>query len=166
MAGWVVLGKVTGLYGVSGWVKVFSYTEPRENIIDYDPLFLNINGEWQKFQLTGGHTQGKGIVIKFAGIEDRDAAVGILNCDIAIGREQLSELSSGEFYWADLQGLGVVTASGVELGVVSHLFSTGANDVVVVKGERERLIPFLRGDVIIDIDLEQKLMQVNWDPDF
>jgi 16S rRNA processing protein RimM len=166
MAGWVVLGKVSGLYGIKGWVKIFSYTEPRESIIDYNPIFLNIDNEWQEFQISDGELQGKGMAIRIQGIEDRDAAASLLNCDIAISREQLAELSPGEFYWADLEGLKVITVSGVELGTVSHLFTTGANDVVVVKGERERLIPFLRDDVIIDIDLEQNIMRVDWDPEF
>jgi len=166
MSGWVVLGKISGLYGVKGWVKVFSYTEPRDSIIDYDPVFLNIDDRWQQYRVTGCHTQGKAIVMKFDGIEERTEASALIDCTIAVAREQLAELPADEYYWADLEGLRVVTLDGVELGSVSHLFTTGANDVVVVQGERERLIPFLRPDVIVTIDLEQKLIKVDWDPHF
>ena len=165
---WIVLGQITGLYGIQGWVKVFSHTEPRASITEYNPLYLaTTNTEnWQAFQVATGRAQGKGVVIKFDGIDDRDAAANLLKQQIAIKREQLPSLTDDDFYWADLQNLRVVTVDGVELGVVDHLFDTGANDVVVVKGERERLIPFLRDTVINNIDLSAGVMTVDWDPEF
>ena len=168
MADWIVLGRVSGLYGLRGWVKVFSYTEPRHGISEYDPLYLKINDAWQRYEIDAAQAHGKGVIISFKGVADRDAAVALLGCDIAVKREQLPKLEPGEFYWTDLQGLKVITLEGVELGTIAYLFTTGANDVVVVQdsNKKEYLIPFLRDEVIIEIDLVQDLMRVDWNPDF
>lgn len=161
-----MLGRITGLYGVQGWVKVFSYTEPRGGIIDYAPLYLADQGGWRPCQVAEGRLQGRGVILRFAGYDDRNAAVALLGRDLAVRREQLAPLTAGEYYWSDLEGLRVITVGGVELGVVARLFETGANDVMVVAGERERLIPFITGDVIIEVDLAGGVIRVDWDPDF
>ncbi len=162
----VTVGRISGLFGVRGWVKVFSHTEPRDNIVHYDPWYLRIGGNWREVRVADGHAQGKGVVAHVEGIDDRDAASGLVGCDIAIRREQLPALAPDEYYWSDLIGLKVVTVDGMALGTVDHLIETGANDVLVVKGERERLIPYLRGDVITEVDLENGLLRVDWDPEF
>ena len=163
---WVVMGRITGLFGVQGWLKVFSYTDPRSAITDYEPLYLRKGDQWQAYPVQDSRVQGKGIIIKFLGCDDRNAAAELVGRDIAVRRDQLPALAPDEYYWSDLQGLRVVTTDAVELGRVDHLFATGANDVMVVKGERERLMPFLRGDVVKRIDLEQAVIVVDWDPDF
>ncbi|HXH04191.1 MAG TPA: ribosome maturation factor RimM [Candidatus Competibacteraceae bacterium] len=165
---WITLGRVSGLYGVRGWVKVFSETQPREGILGYQPLYLSRDGkEWQPYQVEQGRVQGKGVILKLRGCEDRDQAATLLGQSIAVTREQLPPAAPGEYYWADLIGLRVVTVAEIELGRVDSLFETGANDVVVVKdGEREHLLPFLQGSVVRSVDLEQGVMRVEWDPDF
>jgi 16S rRNA processing protein RimM len=165
-SGMVVIGRISGLYGVRGWLRIFSYTDPRENIIAYSPWLVNIDGQWQPMKVVTGRTQGKSVVANLAGYDDRDAAVTLLGKDIAVLREQLAAPAPGEYYWADLEGLRVVNTAGVEFGVVDHMFQTGANDVVVVKGDRERLIPFVQGEVILKIDLQQGVMEVDWDRDY
>lgn len=165
-SGMVVIGRISGLYGVRGWLRIFSYTDPRENIIAYSPWLVSIDGQWQPMKVVTGRTQGKSVVVNLAGYDDRDAAVTLLGKDIAVLREQLAAPAPGEYYWADLEGLRVVNTAGVEFGVVDHMFQTGANDVVVVKGDRERLIPFVQGEVILKIDLQQGVMEVDWDPDY
>lgn len=162
----LIVGRINGLYGVRGWLRIFSYTEPRENIIHYSPWLIGTEGRWRNVEVDDGRAQGKGVVVKLLGCDDRDAASLLIGQDIAIRRDQLEALASGEYYWADLEGLRVVTMNGIELGVVDHLFETGANDVVVVRGERERLLPFVQGDVIRKIDLQRGVMEVDWDPDF
>jgi len=162
----VVLGRISGLFGVRGWVKVYSYTEPRENIAGYHDWYLQCDGDWRPARVEQGRRHGKGVVVKLAGIEDRDRAAGLIDCDIAVDRDQLPPLPPGEYYWTDLEGLRVVTLEGTELGRVSHLFATGANDVMVVEGERERLLPFVQPDIIRRVDPEQGLIEVDWDPDF
>ncbi|MCW8828882.1 MAG: ribosome maturation factor RimM [Gammaproteobacteria bacterium] len=164
---YIVVGRIAGLYGVRGWVKVYSHTQPRENILNYATWYLERGGSWQPFTLEAGRTQGKGVVAKLEGCSDRDAAAELMTSTVAIHREQLPGAAAGEYYWADLQGLRVRNLDGVELGEVSHLLETGANDVLVVKqGSEERLIPFVQGQFVTDIDLEQGEMTVDWDPDF
>jgi 16S rRNA processing protein RimM len=163
---WVLVGRVTGLYGVNGWVKVFSHTEKRADIVGYGTLYLRVRGRWQAFEVEDGRPHGRGVVLKLAGYEDRDAAAGLLQLDIAVRRGQLPALQPGEYYWTDLQGMRVVTLSGMELGVVDRLMETGANDVMIVTGTRERLIPFLIDSVVIDIDQDNDVIRVDWDADF
>ncbi|HYW03837.1 MAG TPA: ribosome maturation factor RimM [Gammaproteobacteria bacterium] len=162
----VVLGRVAGLFGVHGWVKVHSDTQPRENILEYPVWQLGDAGGWQARRLIEGRVHGKGIVAQLEGCDDRATAAALLGTRIAVGRDELPPLADGEYYWTDLEGLRVRTASGRELGTVDRLMETGANDVLVVRGERERLIPFLPDRVVTDVDLEAGVMVVDWDPDF
>jgi len=162
----VVLGRITGVYGVRGWVRVFSYTSPLGNILDYETWWLGGPQGWESQALLDGRLQGRGVVAQLAKVVDRDQAKGLIGRDIAVPRAELPTLPEGEYYWADLTGLRVVTADGGDLGLVDHLFETGSNDVLVVRGERERLIPFLRGDVVKVVDLSRGLMVVDWDPEF
>lgn len=162
----LIVGRINGLYGVRGWLRIYSYTEPRENIVEYAHWLIGSQGRWRSVEVEDGRVQGKGVVVKLAGCDDRDAAALLVGQDIAIRRDQLQATAPGEYYWADLEGLRVVTLEGVELGIVDHLFETGANDVVVVRGERERLLPFVQGDVIRRIDLQAGVMEVDWDPEF
>lgn len=163
---WVVLGRVSGLFGLDGWVRVFSHTDPRDGIVRYNPLFLQQKGQWREVVIAAGRAHGEGVVLKFAGCDDRDQAMTLMQAEIAVRRSQLPPLQPGEYYWTDLTGLRVVTLDGVELGIVDSLFATGANDVIVVKGERQRLLPFVQGQVVVEIDLEQRQLRVDWDPDF
>lgn len=163
---YLTIGKISGVFGVKGAVKVFSYTEPRENILNYPVWMLTKNAEFKKINVLGGQAQGKAIVANLAGIVDRDKAAELNGWEVVIERSQLPPTAQGEYYWADLVGLSVETTEGVALGVVDHLLETGANDVLVVKGDRERLIPFLREQTIRAIDLNKDLIVVDWDPDF
>lgn len=163
----VILGKITGLFGVRGWVKVFSHTEPRSNIVQYTPwLVRQRGGDWKSLAVVNGKAHGKGVVAQLEGIDDRDQAALLLGAEIAIPRRQLPAAAEGEYYWADLVGLEVYTTSGVDLGKVDSMLETGANDVLVVKGERERLIPFLQPDVVTQVDMPAGRILVDWDPEF
>lgn len=162
----VVVGRISGIYGVEGWVRVFSETVPRANILAYSPWYVDRHGRWEKRNLLGGRVHGKGIVARIEGCADREQAAGLMESVIAIRRDQLPPARAGEFYWTDLQGLRVETVEGVDLGSIDHLFETGANDVIVVRGDRERLIPYLREDVVRRVDLGAGLMVVDWDPQF
>jgi 16S rRNA processing protein RimM len=160
----VVLGRISGVYGVRGWVKVFSDTRPREGILRYSPWLLGDAKEPKA--VLEGRLQGKGVVARIAGCEDRDQAAALLDQEIAVPRDRLPPPSADEFYWVDLEGLEVITEEGTVLGMVDHLFSTGANDVLVVSGDRERLLPFAWDEVIRDVDFEAGRIRVDWDPDF
>lgn len=162
----IEVGRISGVYGLQGWVKVYSYTEPRENILAYSHWHVHTGGQWRPMEVAEGRGHGKGVIARLAGCEDCDAASLLVGAEIAVTRKQLPPAGSGEYYWVDLEGLRVVTLSGIELGTVDHLFETGSNDVMVVKGERERLIPFIRGAVVVQVDLEHRIMRVDWDPEF
>lgn len=164
---YIVVGRINGLHGVRGWVKVFSHTQPRENILSYRTWYLLRQGQWVATKLIDGRPQGKGIVARLEGYDDRDQAAALMETEIAIRREQLPEATPGEYYWADLQGLKVINAEGIELGVVDHLLETGANDVLVVHdGETERLIPYVPGQFVLNVALDEGEIRVDWDPDF
>jgi 16S rRNA processing protein RimM len=123
-------------------------------------------GEWQEKALAVGSRHGKGVIARLADCENRDQARALMGCEIGIRRDQLPATAPGEYYWRDLQGLKVVTIEGEWLGMVDHLIETGANDVLVVKGERERLIPFVLDQVIVNVDLDKREIQVDWDKSF
>ena len=160
----VVVGRIGGVYGVRGWVHVHSETQPIENILRYRPWYL---GErTQGLEPLEGRRHGKGLVARLAGCVGREQAAPLVGSAIAVPRDQLPPPKADEFYWVDLEGLAVETVEGRDLGRVDHLFATGANDVVCVKGERERLIPFVWGDVIRDVDFDLGRVLVDWDPDF
>jgi 16S rRNA processing protein RimM len=161
----VVLGRVSGVFGVHGWVKVYSDTAPRNGILNYSPWYLGRPGRWQERRPLEGRVHGKGLIVALEGCEDRDGAALLVGSLIAVRREQLPTADADEIYWWDLEGLRVRTLGGVELGHISHLFETPGNDVLVVRGERERLIPFLAG-VVKEVDLAGGLIVVDWDPDF
>ena len=161
----VVLGKVSGLYGVRGWLKVHSYTDPREAILDYGPWLLNVDGDWRTIAIAEGRKHGKTVIARLDGVEDRDHAETFVGDEIAVARESMPATASGEFYWADLEGLQVVHKNGQALGKVAYLIGTGANDVLVVQGDRERLIPFLHGETVLDVDTSAGVINVDWEWD-
>jgi 16S rRNA processing protein RimM len=165
----IPVGKISGAFGVKGWVKVYSFTEPRANILQYSPLFLSRQGEWVEIKLSGGHVQGKGVVMGISNVTDRDQVQPLIGAELAIRKDQLEPAADDEFYWADLIGLRVENLEGDALGQVDHLLETGANDVLVVKADdqdKDRLIPFVLDEVVKQVNLEQELIQVDWGKDY
>jgi 16S rRNA processing protein RimM len=160
------VGRISGLFGVKGWVKIFSFTDIRENILNYSPWLLKKDSETRSVDVIDGKLQGKAVVARLDGVDDRDQAASFMGWDIFITPDQLPKSAEGEYYWSDLIGLNVETSLGVHLGTVDSLLETGANDVLIIKGERERVIPFLQGQTIININLDAGRMVVDWDPDF
>lgn len=164
----VVIGRISGLHGVRGWVKLFSHTAPRENLLDYRAVELGRVGadgavEWTPAELADGRRQGKTLVGRIVGVEDRDDAARWVGAEIAVPRDALPEAAEGEYYWFDLIGLAVENVEGDALGRVESLIETGAHDVLVVRGERERLIPFAVGPVVQSVDLDAGRILVDWD---
>jgi 16S rRNA processing protein RimM len=161
----VILGRISGLFGVRGWVRVFSYTEPREAILQYKGLLLGRNGDWQSVKVAEGQRHGKSVILRLEGFDDRDRAVGLIGTEIGADRSELPEPEDGHFYWSDLAGLKVVHRDGTELGNVKDILETGAHDVMVVEGEQERLIPFVIDEVVLSVDLDERLISVDWEWD-
>lgn len=177
----VILGRITGVYGVKGWVKVFSYTEPMEAIVDYSPWLIRAQNRrssaWKSVKLKAGKRHAKTVVAQLESCNDRDEAMAYIGTEIAIEQQQLKELKEKDaFYWRDLIGLRVINQQEIALGVVKSLLETGANDVLVVVSEevgedskvevRERLIPWTMDIAIIEVDIEQGVITVDWDADF
>ena len=176
----ILLGHITGVSGLKGWVKVHSDTSPRENITAYAVWWLERSGNWRKVRVLDGRPQGKTIVAQIEGFDSPEQSVDLVGAKIAVDRDALPALSAGEYYWADLTGMQVRTVDDVIIGPVSRLFETGANDVVVITDEREVaatenvegassrevLVPWLVPDVIKDVDMESRVITVDWDPDF
>lgn len=165
----VELGHINGAFGVHGWVKVYSQTRPMEDILKYRQWQLEMrpgSGIRTTVKVLEGRRQGKGIVARISGCSDRDQAAAMRGISISVAATELEALEDGEYYWRDLIGLTVRNLQDVELGRVSSLLETGNNDVLVVKGDRERLIPYLPGNSVLEIDLATGRMQVDWDADF
>ncbi len=161
----ILMGRIVGLFGVRGWVKVYSYTDPRQGILDYDGWLLERDGEWIEKTVLDGKRQGKTVVALLEGIDDRDGAAEWMDSDIAVPRDALPKPGEGSYYWTDLEGCTVVTPQGKALGCVARVLETGANDVLVVEGETERLIPFVMNDVIVSVDIDRQSIVADWDWD-
>jgi 16S rRNA processing protein RimM len=165
--GMLLLGRVHGAFGIRGELKLESFTDPETAIFRYQPWLLR-DAQGRERELTGvrGREGGKGLVATFPGIDDRDSAEALRGAELYAPRSALPPPRPGEYYWVDLEGLRVVNVEGADFGTVSHLFSTGANDVLVARGDRERMIPFLEPDYIRSVDFDAGVVTVDWDADF
>ena len=161
----VLVGKITGAYGVKGWLKVSSFTEPPENIFGYKPWQLRSRDSTRKVELLAGKTHSKGLVVQLDGVDDRDKAERLKGMEIVVERSQLPTPAEGHYYWTDLEGLQVETGDGRQLGYVDHLMEAGAADVMVVTGDERHLIPFVLDDTVLSVDLAAGCIRVNWDAD-
>ena len=159
------MGRITIPFGVKGWLKVHSLAATPESLLGYDRWWIGNSPSWREVRVEQAKVQGGTLVAKLQGCEDRDAAALYRGKDIAIPREAFPEAAANEYYWADLVGLKVVNTEGVDFGTVSEVFETGANDVLVVNGDRERLIPFIE-QVIREVDLAGRLIRVEWGADY
>ena len=164
----IVVGRVTAVFGIKGFVKVASFTDPPENLVDYRPWLLESDGRWQPVRVEGVQRHSKGFIARLDGCDDRDEADRFTGRDLAVPRSELPAAEPGEFYWFDLIGLEVRTPAGERLGRVTRIQETGANDVLVVEDqerEQEHLIPFV-DKVVPDVDLAAGRITADWDPDF
>ena len=163
----ILLGRIVGAFGIRGQIKIESWTEPRDAIFRYQPWILrDALGNERQFDGARGKESGKHLVATFPEVTDRDVVEAMRGTDIYVLRSALPPPKAGEFYWIDLEGFRVVNLEGVNFGTVSHLFSTGANDVLFVRGDRERMVPFVEPDFVKSIDFDGGLITVDWDPDF
>lgn len=171
----IVVGQIVGVFGVKGWIKIKSFTDPIDNIVRYQPWFLALPHGLKEYVVEDYVQRPQGIVVKFKGIDDRDQGLALGKANVQVAREQLADLEVGEYYWSQLTGLRVITQFGGEnrdLGVVHSLLETGSNDVLVVRGDanamdlQERLVPYLPGQFVIDVNLELGVIRVDWDPEF
>lgn len=163
----VIVGKFGAPFGIRGWIKVISFTDPLSNILNYQPWFMQSKGtqDWQVISVEQQKIHGQNVIIKLKQCNDVNSAAAYTHREIAIERDQLPKLPSGEYYWSELKDLQVINKKNEILGVVESLFATGANDILVVVGDRQRLIPYIK-DVILSVNLQEKKIIVDWDSDF
>ena len=163
----ILLGRIVGAFGIRGQIKIESWTEPRDAIFRYQPwILVDAAGRERQFEGACGKESGKHLVATFPDVTDRDVVEALRGTDIYVQRSALPPPKAGEFYWVDLEGFRVVNVEGVDFGTVSHLFSTGANDVLSIRGDRDRMVPFVEPDFVKSVDFEAGLITVDWDPDF
>ena len=171
----VTMGRMGSVYGIKGWVKVRSDTEPASNLFEYSPWWLKTRHGVKRFECDQLKSQGSSLIAHLVGIDDRSAAEALVPADIAIERSQLPALEDGEFYWHQLIGLAVQSSFGgtvKALGVVKELIETGANDVLVVAptaesiDDRERLVPYVPDEFVLSVDVAAGQILVDWDPEF
>lgn len=167
-----VLGKITTAFGIKGWVKVHSYTDPMTNLLEYPIWHIFVDGQWKEFKVLQGKPQGKGLVASLNSINDRDLALALSQSEIGVPESQLPELEEDEHYWFQLISLKVVNTEGVLLGQVKEVYdSGGGNEVLAIQpcegsvDKQQRLVPFVE-QYILEVDLDEELVQVDWDPDF
>ena len=153
------------LFGVKGWVKVQPYTESVDSLFRYPEWWLASAGGWEAMKVDEKAVHRQVLLVRFAGMDDRNRAATLKGRDVAIPRHQLPDADPGEYYWADLIGLGVENTHGQSLGHVERLFESGANPVLVVRGNRERLLPFVDA-VVKQVDLEAGKLLVEWELDY
>ncbi len=175
----LVVGKITGCYGIKGWVKIHSYTDPQENFLGFGHWMLRRRDGVEPVEFDEGRVQGRGLVAHIAGVDDRTLAESYSGLEVVVPAGSLPALEEGDYYWSQLQGLQVWCRDAgnrhgeqgderVLLGNVDYLIETGANDVLVVKpsagsiDDRERLIPYLPGDVVTAVDLDRAVIEVDW----
>ena len=161
----LLVGKINGFFGVQGWVKIFSYTKPRKNILEYQPWYFLDNETYKVIEITSGREQSKTIVAQVKGINNRDEAVQLIGKDLYINKDQLPELDNDAHYWHELTGFRVNNKNEVDLGIVDYLVDTGSNHVLVTKGETEHWIPYIE-PFLVSVDKHKKVISVDWDENF
>lgn len=180
----VTLGRIGGPYGIKGWVKLISFTEPRENILDYRQLEIRFDDSGVKagvkaeaemplcLEMDAGRIQGKGLVAHFVGYDTPERAQQLNGAHIEIDAKALPALEEDEYYWHQLIGMNVVNRQGIALGRIDRMLETGANDVMVIVAtaesidDRERLLPWLPGRTVLKVDVAKEEVQVDWEPDY
>ena len=161
----LLVGKINGFFGVQGWVKIFSYTNPRKNILEYQPWYFVDNETYKVIEITSGREQSKTIVAEVKGINNRDEALQLIGKDLYINKDQLPELDNDAHYWHELIGFRVINKNEVDLGIVDYLVDTGSNHVLVTKGDTEHWVPYIE-PFLVSVDKQKKVITVDWDENF
>jgi 16S rRNA processing protein RimM len=171
----VIVGKISAAYGIKGWVKIHSYTDPDTRIFEFRQLQMQRGDAWVPVEIDASRRHGKGLVAHIVGCDDRNQAALLARHSLAVSADELPEAAADEVYWRDLEGMAVYARSGdgaVLLGQIAYLFATGANDVMVVAStaesidDRERMIPWVPAERVLEVDTAARRVLVDWDPDF
>jgi 16S rRNA processing protein RimM len=162
---WVVMGRVAAPFGVMGWIKVQPYSEDPCTLTDFGSWRVGRGDQQARYEVEAAHDHGNVLVAKLAGVDDRDAAYALRGQEISVARSELPPPGDDEYYWADLIGLAAVNREGIVLGQVESLLETGAHDVLVIKGARGHLIPFVAA-FVGKVDVAGGTIEVDWGEDY
>lgn len=163
---WLVVGRFGRTHGIKGFITVHSFTDPRDNILHYTDWHVYLAKQWQPLKIVRLEVNDKSILAQIEGYREREQVASLTNAEIAVSRTQLPTLQPGEYYWHELIGMQVVNQQGQPFGKVIEIMPTGANDVLVVEGEKRYLIPYLPGQFVKEINASQRIITVDWDMDF
>ena len=161
----MVLGRIAGTFGVKGWIKVRSFTEPVENILGYELWLVGREGQWQPATVEEARVTDKGVLAKLEGLESPEEARLKVGLEIGVWRSQMPPPEPGEYYLSDLEGADAFGASGELLGKVDHFRSTPGGTVVVIRGEQEHWIPFVK-ERILKVELDARRITLDWAADW
>jgi len=161
----VVMGRIAGAFGIKGWVKVQTFTQSIDGLLAYPTWWLSEGSTWRENKVEEAAVHGRSVIAKLSGVDDRDAATQLTGTEVAVPRAALPTNEGREYYWSDLIGLRVTNLQGVPLGQVTKLLETAAQQVLLIEGERERLIPFIES-VVVSVDVAGGSLVVDWDADF
>jgi 16S rRNA processing protein RimM len=156
------MGRFGRVHGVRGDIYIISFTDPPTNILNYRPWLIESKGQWIPIEIVATKMHGDHILAHIADCDDRDQAKLYTNKDIAVAREVLPKLAADEYYFSDITGMTVIDQHGKTLGEVDYVLETGANDVLVIKGERELLVPYIK-QAIVKVDPENRTIYIDWD---
>ena len=161
----IIMGRFGAPHGVKGAVKVHSCSTPVDNIFSYHPWHIETKRGWKEVT-PSLLSNGNHLIVKVEGIENREDVTALTNKDIYIDRAQMPKLASGQYYWSDLAGMNVMTECEKLLGTVAYVFNTGANDILAIKGEHDEcMLPFIP-DTVVNVDMPNNTILVNWDSNF
>lgn len=162
----ITIGKIGSTFGVKGWIKIQSFADQILSILNYQPWYISRDEKnWQPIEFTDGKAHGKGVIVKFKGLETPEDVRLLTGAWVGVPRSALPNLTQDEYYWSDLVGLTVINTKGKHLGTVQYLLETGANDVLVAKeGKQEIAIPFILPTIILKVDLQKQEILVDWEP--
>ncbi len=161
----MVMGRVAAPYGVQGWFRIQTFSEALDTLIDYPQWYVGRDNDIRIYTVAEVKTHVKVLIAKLQGVDGRDAALALKGCDIAVARQDLPSAPEGEYYWSDLIGMKVANQRGEPFGSIAQILEAGAHDVLVVRGEREHLIPFV-GQIVQDVDLTARTVIVDWELDY
>jgi 16S rRNA processing protein RimM len=158
----IELGVVGAPFGVRGWVKLRSHTDPPERLLEHRHLQLGLGGAWQAFRIESSGRSGGQLTVKLNGIEDRDQAQALRGAPVCVPRSELPQRDERDFYRADLIGCEVLNLAGTHLGVVQHFVETPAHVLMVVRGEKEYWVPAVPQH-LRRVDMQARQVVVDWD---
>jgi 16S rRNA processing protein RimM len=158
----IELGVVGAPFGVRGWVKLRSFTDPPDRLLQHRSVQLGVRGLWTAYRIEASGRSGGQLTAKLSGVEDRDQAQTLRGAKVGVPRSELPQRDDKEFYRADLIGCDVVNLAGAHLGRVQHFVETPVQVLMVVRGEREHWVPAVPLHVR-RVDLTARRVVVDWD---